>query len=492
MNETTITFLIYILGMLFLGLCGYVATKNLSDYILGGRRIGSWVTALSTGASDMSGWLLMGLPGAVFLSGISEMWIAVGLIIGAWLNWKFIAVRLRLYTEKSGNALTLPDYLSNRFEDHTHILRIIAAVVILVFFTLYCSAGVVASARLFQNVFGLSYDTALWLGTFTTIVYVFLGGFFTISWTDTIQASLVFSALVVAPIMVIIANGGLIHSIDTLKMIKPTHIDIIKDLDLISIISLLAWGLGYFGQPHILVRFMATKNTQSMPKARRINITWMTLCLGGAVLVGFFGSVYFAENPNLATIVNTNSETVFIEIAKHLFNPWIAGILLAAILSAIMSNLSCQLLVCSSALTKDIYKTFLRKNASQSELLWIGRFMVLIIAFIAIWIASNPNSQILKMVSYAWAGFGAAFGPVILISLFWQRMTKEGAIAGMVIGALTVIIWKQYAWFSLYEIIPGFLFATLSIIVVSLLNQAPARQVMNLFKSVRKEIRATT
>jgi sodium/proline symporter len=254
------------------------------------------------------------------------------------------------------------------------------------------------------------------------------------------------------------------------------------------VVSLLAWGLGYFGQPHILVRFMSAKSIHSMPTARRINIFWMSCCLAGAIAVGFFGSVYFAEHPALATVVNTNSETVFIEIAKHLFTPWFTGILLAAILAAIMSNLSCQLLVCSSALTKDIYKTFLRKDTSQRELLFIGRCMVLVIAGVAMWIASDPHAQILKMVSYAWAGFGAAFGPVILISLIWSRMTQQGAIAGIVTGTLTVIIWKHYAWFNLYEIVPGFIFATISIVTVSLLNHAPTAEIKKIFNQVYQEV----
>lgn len=459
--------------MLVLGWLGYRATNNLSDYILGGRRLGSFVTALSAGASDMSGWLLMGLPGAVYLSGISAAWIAIGLVIGQYFNWLFVAGRLRLYTEKFGNALTLPDYFTNRFSDQTNLLRIVTALAILFFFTIYCASGVVAGARLFENMFGMSYETALWVGALATISYVFIGGFLAVSWTDTVQASLMITALIMTPLIVIYANGGPRASIQAVTLINPNHVHLFSNLGAIEIISLIAWGLGYFGQPHILVRFMAAKSVDTIPVARRISMTWMVLCLTGAVGVGFFAVAYFAANPAQASAVTANSETVFIELSKRLFNPWISGFLLAAILAAIMSTLSCQLLVCSSALTEDIYRTFLRKQASQQELVWFGRLMVLAVALVAIWIGSYPDSKILTMVSYAWAGFGAAFGPVVILSLFWSRMTGGGALAGIIAGTATVIVWKQYAWFNLYEIVPGFSLATLAIVIISLMSKDP-------------------
>jgi len=471
--------------MLVVGLLGFKATRNLSDYILGGRRLGSVVTALSTGASDMSGWLLMALPGAVFVAGISSGWIAVGLILGAWLNWHFVATRLRFFTEKSG-ALTLPDYLSQRFQDKSHLLRIAASFTILIFFTVYCAAGVVSGARLFESLFNMPYETALWIGALATLSYVFLGGFLAISWTDTIQASLIFTALIIAPFTIIFVNHGLSASLQAVNMINPHFSNPLRGMNAIGILSLLAWGLGYFGQPHILVRFMAAKSVKTIPNAKRINLIWMTLCLTGAVCVGFFGAAYFILHPDQASVVKANPEKIFIEIAKMLFNPWITGILLAAILAAIMSNLSCQLLVSSSALTEDIYKTFLRKKASQKELVLFGRLMVLVIAGIAIGIASNPSSQILGIVSYAWAGFGASFGPVILLSLTWPQMTRNGALAGIIIGAATVIIWKHFAWFNLYEIIPGFLFASAGIIVISKFKRSPV--VEHWFDTSRKEM----
>ena len=468
-DPTAIMFAIYLVAMLGIGALGYLGTKNLSDYILGGRSLGSFVTALSAGASDMSGWLLMGLPGAVFVTGLSEAWIAVGLVAGAYLNWRLVAARLRLYTERAGNALTLPDYFANRFEDKSHLLRIVTAIVILVFFTLYCASGVVAGARLFENMFGMPYDVALWVGAACTIAYVLIGGFLAVSWTDTIQASLMITALILAPVMAYLAvEGQLQTGQDWSSFVSPEKFDLLHNASVVGIVSLLAWGLGYFGQPHILVRFMAASSVRAIPAARRIGMTWMVLCLMGAVAVGFVGIPYFALNEAGAAAVRANGETVFMEIAKQLFNPWIAGALLAAILAAVMSTLSCQLLVCSSALTEDIYRAFLRKNASQGELVWVGRAMVLVVALIAIAIASNPESKVLGMVSYAWAGFGAAFGPVIILSLFWRRMTRGGALAGIVVGALTVLVWKQFGWLGLYEIVPGFLLGWLSIVAVSL------------------------
>ena len=487
-DPTAIMFGIYLIAMLGIGWLGYFSTKNLSDYILGGRSLGSFVTALSAGASDMSGWLLMGLPGAIYLSGLSESWIAIGLIAGAYLNWRFVAGRLRLYTERAGNALTLPDYLSNRFEDHSNVLRIVTALVILVFFTLYCASGVVAGARLFENMFGMPYSTALWVGALCTIAYVFIGGFLAVSWTDTIQASMMITALILVPIMAYLAmQGQLQPGQDWTSVMQPQQFDLFRGASFVGIISLMAWGLGYFGQPHILVRFMAASSVKTIPSARRISMTWMILCLAGAVAVGFIGIPYFATHPQLAAAVTANSETVFMELAKQLFNPWIAGALLAAILAAVMSTLSCQLLVCSSALTEDIYRTFLRPQASQKELVWLGRGMVLLVALIAIWIARDPEAKVLGMVSYAWAGFGAAFGPVIILSLFWKRMTRNGALAGIIVGAVTVLVWKQLGWFGLYEIIPGFILAWIATVVVSRLG-TPSASMQQAHAAVEQEI----
>ena len=489
LNPTLVTFIFYILAMLAIGLYAYKATHNFDEYILGGRSLGSVVTALSAGASDMSGWLLMGLPGAIYLSGLSEAWIAIGLIIGAWLNWLIVAGRLRVHTEYQNNALTLPDYFTSRFADRKKILRIISAVVILVFFAIYCASGMVAGARLFESLFGWNYTTALWIGAIATISYVCIGGFLAISWTDTFQAGLMIFALLITPIITYLALGDNSQNLAAiLETARPQASNLFEGLSTVAILSSMAWGLGYFGQPHILVRFMAADSVKSIPNARRIGMTWMILCLGGAVAAGYIGIAYFQVHPELASVVNANPETVFMELTKILFNPWIAGIILAAILAAVMSTLSCQLLVCSTTLTEDLYKGFIRKNASQKELVWIGRAMVLAIAVFAITFAMNPASKVLGLVAYAWAGFGAAFGPLIIFSLLWKRMTLNGAIIGMIVGAVTVIVWKNYlGHLGLYEIIPGFIFSAISIVVVSLLGKAPEADVVERFEKAEAQ-----
>ena len=484
LNPTLVTFIFYIIAMLAIGLYAYKSTHNFDEYILGGRSLGSVVTALSAGASDMSGWLLMGLPGAIYLSGLSEAWIAIGLIIGAWLNWLIVAGRLRVHTEYQNNALTLPDYFTSRFADHKRILRILSAVVILVFFAIYCASGMVAGARLFESLFGWNYSTALWIGAIATISYVCIGGFLAISWTDTFQAGLMIFALLITPVIAYLSLGDNSQDIGLLlETARPQASNLFEGLGWMAILSSMAWGLGYFGQPHILVRFMAADSVKSIPAARRIGMTWMILCLGGAVAAGYIGIAYFQAHPELASVVNKNPETVFMELTKILFNPWIAGVILAAILAAVMSTLSCQLLVCSTTLTEDLYKGFIRKNASQKELVWIGRAMVLAIAVLAISLAMNPASKVLGLVSYAWAGFGAAFGPLIILSLLWKRMTLNGAITGMILGAVTVIVWKNYmGHLGLYEIIPGFILSWIGIVVVSLMGKAPAADVVQRFE----------
>ena len=487
-----IVFAIYIIGMMFIGYLGYRSTKDLSDFILGGRSLGPFVIALAAGASDMSGWLLMGLPGAVFTDGISASWIAIGLTIGAYINWLLVAGRLRAYTEVAGNALTLSDFFANRFEDRTNLLRIVSAIVILIFFTLYCASGVVASARLFESMFGWNYFTAMWLGAFFTIAYVFIGGFLAVSWTDAIQASMMFTALILTPIIVLSQIGGFDTAAEASMQFNPQSLSLVSGVSAIGIISSLAWGLGYFGQPHILARFMAADSVKSIPKARRISITWMILCLAGAVAVGFFGIAYFSTPETMpaplaqaaAYRVLDNPERVFIEFSVLLFHPLIAGLLLAAILSAIMSTLSAQLLVCSSSLTQDLYKPFIRPGAGQRELVWFGRLMVLAVALIAIFLARDPESKVLGMVSYAWAGFGAAFGPLIILSVFWRRTTAKGALLGMIVGAATVLLWQNYANSDLYEIVPGFILSTIVIVVVSLLDKKPSQSMMETFDQV--------
>ncbi len=484
-----ITFAIYILGMVGIGFAAWFYTRSFDDYILGGRSLGSFVTAMSAGASDMSGWLLLGLPGALYLNGVSEAWIAIGLIVGAWYNWRYVAAPLRLYTERSQNALTLPDYFTQRFEDKGKLLRVLSALVILVFFAVYCASGIVAGARLFESVFDVPYERAMWYGAAATILYTLVGGFLAVSWTDTVQATLMIFALIVTPVFVILGAGGPAESLALVEQVNPANLDFFKGASAVGIISLLAWGLGYMGQPHILARFMAAESVRTIPVARRIGMTWMVLCLFGAMAVGFFGIAYFSAHPGQAGPVTANSERVFIELSTLLFNPWIAGILLSAILAAIMSTLSCQLLVCSSALTEDFYKGFLRRNAGQQELVWVGRLMVLGVSLLAIWLASDPDSRVLGLVSYAWAGFGAAFGPVVVLSLYWKRITRNGALAGMITGTAVVIGWKElFADTGLYEMVPGVLLATIAIVVVSRMGK-PSAAMEGLFDSVQGELR---
>ena len=479
-----VAFTAYLLLMVVIGFVAWRRTRTFDDYILGGRSLGPYVTALAAGASDMSGWLMMGLPGALYLGGASEAWIAIGLVVGAWCNWKYVAGPLRVYTERANNALTLPDYFTHRFEDRSKLLRILSALVILVFFAIYCASGIVAGARLFESMFGLPYGQAMLWGALVTIVYTFIGGFLAVSWTDTVQASLMIFALLLVPSFAIAGVGGPAASLALIEQVDPARLAWIGAGGLVAVVSALAWGLGYFGQPHVLARFMAADNLATIPRARRIAMTWMVACLAGAVATGLAGIAWFAQHPELAGPVDANPERVFIALAEHLFNPWIAGIVLSAILAAIMSTLSAQLLVCSSALTEDFYRGFVRPKAGHRELVWFGRAMVLAVALLAIWIARDPDSRVLGLVSYAWAGFGAAFGPVVLLSVFWQRMTRNGALAGMLAGAATVLLWKQTGS-ALYEMVPGFLAGTVAAVVFSLLDKLPSASIQARHQQVR-------
>ena len=487
MFTNTTTFIVYIFAMIVIGIVAARSTSSLNDYVLGGRRLGRVITGLSAGASDMSGWLLMGLPGALYVAGLSQAWIAIGLTVGQWCNWKFVAARLRSFTQNASDALTLPDYFAARFKDKYRVTAIVAAVIILIFFVVYCASGMVSGARLFEQTFGLDYRNALLIGAVSTILYVCIGGFLAISWTDTFQAGLMIFALLLTPIVTYLAIGDTTQFVTLIETARPHAFNIISDLSVVAVLSSMAWGLGYFGQPHILVRFMAADSVKSIPAARRIGMTWMISCLVGAVGAGFFGIAYFQQHPELAGVVSKNPETVFMELTKILFNPWIVGIILAAILAAVMSTLSCQLLVCSSALTEDLYKGFIRKNASQKELVWVGRIMVLAIAVLAIVLAGNPDSKVLGLVAYAWAGFGAAFGPTVLISVFWKKMSLAGAICGMITGAVTVIVWEMGNFFELYSLVPGFIFSAIVIYVVSLLTQKVNAPVESLFNDLERQ-----
>lgn len=476
-----ITFIFYFIFMIGVGIYFYSKSKNLSDYILGGRRLNSWVTALSAQASDMSGWLLLGLPGAAYLSGLEAGWIAIGLLVGTYLNWKFTAKKLRSYTEISGNSITIPDFLENRFRDKSKLIRIISASFILIFFLIYTASGFVAGATLFETVFGLSYTLALTIGAVIVISYTFLGGFLAVCWTDFFQGLLMFVAIIIVPIAGVVALGGYSDTVGQVNTIDPNLLNMMvnskgETVTIIAIISSLAWGLGYFGQPHILVRFMGINDPNQVKKSRLIAMTWVTISLSFSVFVGLVGRVYIKE-----TLIN--SETVFMDMVSAIFHPAVAGLLLAAILAAVMSTADSQLLVTASAISEDFYKVLFRKQASDKELLWVSRLTVIIVAIIAYLLALNPNNSVMGLVSYAWAGFGATFGPVIILSLYWKRMNKYGALAGLLVGGLTTIIWKMTES-SLYEIVPGFIFAAIAIVVVSLLTAKPSKEIIDEFEEI--------
>ncbi|QPC45502.1 sodium/proline symporter PutP [Mangrovibacillus cuniculi] len=464
-----ISLAIYFIGMLLIGVYAYKkSTGNLSEYMLGGRQLGPWVTAMSAGASDMSGWMLMGLPGAMYATGLSSAWIAIGLSIGAYLNYLLLAPRLRVYTEVANDSITIPDFLENRFGDKKRILRLVSGIVIIIFFTLYTMSGMVSGGTLFESAFGLNYQVGLWVTAGVVIAYTLFGGFLAVSLTDFVQGCIMFFALILVPVVAFTDLGGVGTVLDTVESVDPSLLSFFTGVGLLSIISSLAWGLGYFGQPHIIVRFMAIKSVKELKPARRIGLSWMIVSIIGALAVGLVGVAYVTVNGGTLE----NPETIFIYFSDVLFNNYITGFLLAAILAAIMSTISSQLLVTSSALTEDFYKSFLRRNASDKELVLVGRISVFLVAIVAILMAINPSDTILGLVGNAWAGFGAAFGPVILMSLYWKGMTRWGALAGMLVGTFTVIIWISIEALksTIYEMVPGVILAALAAYVVSLVT----------------------
>jgi sodium/proline symporter len=481
------TFIVYLAVIMGIGWIAYQRTQDLSDYILGGRGLGPWSSALSAGASDMSGWLLLGLPGASFASGLSASWIAIGLLAGTWLNWLFMAPRLRLYSFKASDSLTLPEFLEQRFRDKTNMLRVVSALFILLFFLFYTSSGLVAGGKLFETVFDLDYKVAVILGTLAVVSYTMFGGFLAVSWTDLLQGLMMAAALAIVPLWAMGELGGINATFSSIRDLNPNLLTWFSDetgtaLSFIGIVSSLAWGLGYFGQPHILARFAAITSHTRIPAARRIAVTWTALALLGAMLTGLIGTIYLGRGLG-------DGETVFMVMVNALFHPVIAGILLAAILAAVMSTADSQLLVSSSALTEDFYKSIFRKDATQKELVKIGRIAVIVIAIAAMLLALNEDSTVLDLVSYAWAGFGATFGPVLLLALFWKRSTALGAMAGIVVGGVTVVVWANMTGgiFALYEIVPGFILAGIAMVVMSLISPEPEQEILDEFDAVVKE-----
>lgn len=463
-----VAIVLYMLAMLAIGWYSFRRTSNLTDYMLGGRSLGPAVTALSAGAADMSGWLLMGLPGAIYLSGLVEGWIAIGLTIGAYTNWRIVAPRLRVYTQVSENAITIPSFLDSRLKDSTGFVRMVTGLIILVFFTFYISSGMVSGGVFFESSFGYSYHTGLFIVAGVVVAYTLFGGFLAVSYTDFIQGLTMFVALIAVPAVGLYYTGGFSETVATIKEVDPAMLSFVATATATGVISSLAWGLGYFGQPHIIVRFMAISSVKETKQARRIGIGWMFLSLFGALATALVGIAYFKQN----NLTLDDPETVFISLGQIFFHPFVAGVMLAAILAAIMSTISSQLIVTSSALVEDIYKKLFNKTASDKHYVFMGRMAVLIVSIVAFYLSWEKNATILKLVSFAWAGFGAAFGPTILLALYWRKLTSWGALSGMVVGAVVVFIWgsNEALHNMLYEIVPGFFLAFIVTIVVSLLT----------------------
>ena len=453
MKETLITFVIYLIFLMGVGVYFYKKTETAEDYVLGGRGMGSWVTALSAQASDMSGWLLMGLPGAVYMTGMSQTWTAIGLTLGTYLNWKILAPKLRVQTEET-DTMTLPNFLSKKLKDDTGTIRIFSAIVILFFFTVYSSSGLVAAGKLFASILGIDYKSAVIIGVGTIVFYTFMGGYLACCWTDFFQGTLMFLAILVVPVMAYFTSGGM-ESIAYQAQIRDISLSILhgSKIGTMGIISALAWGLGYFGQPHILVRFMSVKNLEELNKARQIAMAWVLISLAGAVAIGITGIGLFTD----ISQIGGDSEKIFIYMISKLFNPWVGGILLAAILSAIMSTIDSQLLVSASTLSEDFYR-YIKKDATEKQVMWTGRIGIIAISLVATIIAMDTNSHILSMVSYAWAGFGGAFGPAILMTLYCKNLNWRSVFAGMLVGVAVIILWKISGLSNyLYEILPAFI-----------------------------------
>ena len=497
---TVIAFILYAVIILAIGIWGFLKAKGIKDYFLGGRQLGSWTTAISAQASDMSGWLLMGLPGSVLVGGMTQSWIAIGLFIGTYLNWLIVAKRLRKMSYAAGDAITIPEYLQKRFFTKSPVVRIVCAVIIFFFFLIYTASAFSGGAKLFNFVFGTDYTMSLTIGALIIISYTFLGGFLAVCWTDLIQGLLMFVALVIVPIVVMVRVPDLGNAFQN-ALSETTEIcgnQITEyfwsfihapdgSLATTTIVSGLAWGLGYFGMPHILVRFMAIKSSDLIKKSRLIATIWVFVTLGAAVLVGGLGMIFLHDPQNAVLLDEFNTlgdaEKIFMFLSSSLMPALIVGIILAAILAAIMSTADSQLLVTSSAVTNDMFKIF-KKNASEKALMWISRGTVIVVAVIAYLIALDENSTVMGLVSYAWAGLGAAFGPVMILSLFWKRMTMPGAVAGIIVGGVSVVVWENVPVFNatgVYSLLPAFGLAFIAVIIVSLATKVNKEKVDDLF-----------
>lgn len=490
-----VTFAGYIVIILAIAYLSTKLTSNLSDYVLAGRRLSGPVTALAAGASDMSSWLLLALPGLVYVYGLNKIWLPISLLIGAYLNWRITAKRLRIYTEVANDSLTIPEFFANRFKEKGIGLRVVISLAIIIFFSFYAAANLRSGAILLQTLFvDLNFAPALLIVTAVIVSYTILGGFLAVSWVDTFQGALMFVALLIVPIATCKASGGLEHIWTSLIQNSPNHLQL--KLSVFGVLSLIAWGLGYFGQLHINTRFMAIRSTKELPIAWRICITWMAFALFGAVATGLFGYVFFMDAPL------TDPNTTFIVLSRQLFNPWIAGILLSAVSAAIMNAVSAQILMSASILVEDFYHGIFRKHASDKENLLASRLILLIVAAVAVLIASSPSQSIFKAVSFAWAGLGSAFGPALLFCLFWRRMNRQAAIWGIVAGAGTVIVWEILTYPSVaiinhpdilpgFAMIPGYIASTAVIILVALNTRKPSQAVLDEFDKTAKIAKKT-
>ena len=474
-------FILYLVFMLGIGIWFFMRSKDAGekDYFLGGREMGAWVSGLSAGASDMSAWVLMGMPASIYAYGMGKAWIPVGLFIGYSLSWIFIAPRLRSFSIVCGDSITIPQYLTNRFKASSRALQIISAVIFLVAYTVYSASSIKACGTLFETVLGVPAQIAMYAAAVIIVGYTFLGGFNAVCWTDFFQGLLMLGSLFAAPIVALCMMQKSGTTAGTLPVGYWNMMTSWQD-----ILSGLGWGLGYFGQPHILVRFMGISSPQAIKKSRRIATVWVLISLTAAIMIGVSGRMFLGDG---LLLNDGNQETIYISMVAKIFPVFIAGIFLSAILAAIMSTADSQLLVTASAITEDFYHNKIRKNASEKELMWVSRGCVMAVAIIAVLIATNQNSTILGLVSYAWGGFGSAFGPLVLCSLFWRRTNKQGAYAGIIVGGVVDLVWAQLSGgiFDLYEIVPGFVFGLLAIVVVSLLTPAPTKAVTDEFDSYR-------
>ena len=478
MNTELLVFIFYLFFMLGIGIHFFIKLRsgNEKDYFLGGRKMGPWVSALSAGASDMSAWVLMGLPASVYALGLGQTWIAIGLAIGYALSWTIEAPRLRKYSIAAKDSITIPQYLTNRFLSKSKAMQVICAIIFLVAYTVYAASSIKACGTLFNTVVGINANTAMYLAAFIIISYTFLGGFSAVSWTDFFQGMLMLAALLIAPIFALaLAKSG--HGVSTLGNVGPGYWKLFTSWQ--DVLSGFGWGLGYFGMPHIIIRFMAVRSDKEVSKSAKIGITWTVLILSFSVLSAVAGRMFLGEI--------SDSSIVFIQIVRRIFPAAISGILLSAILAASMSTADSQLLASASAFASDVYKPIIRKDkASDKEMLWAGRIVVLVISIAALLIASNPNSgTIMGLVSNAWGVFGAAFGPAILLSLFWRRLTFAGTAAGIITGALVDILWLAFlSSTGLYEIIPGFICGFVVAVIVSLAGKEPDKAVTDIFDQV--------